>query len=47
MLVMWASIVKLSDSMKPSFRAKDEKGIVEEHTSIEAGLEQSEKEREE
>ena len=47
MLVMWVSIVKSSDSMKPRFRAKGEKGIVEEHMSIEEGLEQSEKEREE
>ena len=46
MLVMWASIVKSSDSMKRRFRAKGEKGIVEEHTSIKAGLEQSEKDRE-
>ena len=38
---------KSSDSMKPKFRAEGEKGIVEEHTSIEAGFDKSEKEREE
>ena len=39
--------MKLSDSMKPKFQAKGEKGIVKEHTSIEAGFDKSEKEREE